>query len=60
MMRYLFFLAVFLTPNLIFSESLGGLESLQKQSADAIKNAGSASEDLMALDFLQGKLHQNY
>jgi hypothetical protein len=42
----------------LFSESLESLESLQKQAANTLKSAGSASEDLMALDFLSGKFRQ--
>lgn len=40
------------------AESLESLESLQKQAAHTLNSAGRASEDLMALDFLSGKLRQ--
>lgn len=60
MKTLLFLFVLFSSSFLVFAESLEGLESLQKQTADTLRSAGSASEDLMALDFLNGKLHQYF
>jgi len=58
-MKRLFLSVTFLLcSHSLLAESLENLESLQKQAANNLKSAGGALEDLMALDFLDGKLRQ--